>query len=172
MVPTKDGFVRCGWSHVPPTADSDYDWGNKKVIKSDIEDWKPDGSGEKKDISSEIWKGDSYLWFIYWMQNIPGANNGLMFKGKKRCPVQQGGEDIVISGIGTKGEDKRQSVVSADVQAVCVNPGEMQHIAMRLDDSLPRDRDADEQLLNGSPRCRCGRTGSPLRCEKTSRFPM
>lgn len=83
MVTTPDGFVRCGWSHIPPTADSDYDWGNKKTIKSDIEDWKPDGSGEKKDITSEIWKGDSYLWFIYWMQNMPGKDNGLKFEGKK-----------------------------------------------------------------------------------------
>ena len=83
MVPTADGFVRCGWSHVPPDADSDYDWGNKKVVKSDIEDWRPDGSGEKKDISSEIWKGDSYTWFIYWMQNMPGKDNGLKFNGKK-----------------------------------------------------------------------------------------
>jgi len=83
MVATSEGFYRCGWSHVPPAGDSDYDWGNKKVVKSDIEDWRPDGSGEKKDITSEIWKGDSYLWFIYWMQSMPGKDSGLKFEGKK-----------------------------------------------------------------------------------------
>ena len=83
MIPTKDGFYRCGWAHYAPNSESDYDWKNPRTVMSDIEDWKPDGSGEKKEITSTIWEGDSYKWFIYWMQSIPGMNNGLEYEGKK-----------------------------------------------------------------------------------------
>jgi hypothetical protein len=38
MVPTKEGFCRCGWAHYPPNAEGDYDWANKRVVTSDIED--------------------------------------------------------------------------------------------------------------------------------------
>ena len=82
MIPTKEGFYRCGWAHYPPNAEGDYDWANKRVVTSDIEDWKPDGSGEKKEITSSIWDGDSYKWFIYWMQSVPGMDNGLTDNGK------------------------------------------------------------------------------------------
>jgi hypothetical protein len=82
MIPTEEGFYRCGWAHYPPNAESDYDWRNKRVVLSDIEDWKPDGSGEKKEVTSSMWDGDSYKWFIYWMQSIPGMDNGLTDNGK------------------------------------------------------------------------------------------
>jgi len=82
MIPTKEGFYRCGWAHYPPNAEGDYDWRNKRVVMSDIEDWKPDGSGQKKAVSSAIWEGDSYKCFIYWMQSIPGRDTGLTYKGK------------------------------------------------------------------------------------------
>ena len=73
---------RCGWSHYPPNAEGDYDWGNKRYVMSDIEDWKPEGYGRKQSISSDRWAGDSLRWFIYWMQSHPGADNGLTYKGK------------------------------------------------------------------------------------------
>ena len=82
MIPTDEGFCRCGWAHYPPNGEGDYDWRNKRTVMSDIEDWKPDGSGEKKAVSSDIWEGDSYKWFIYWMQSIPGKDNGLTYNGK------------------------------------------------------------------------------------------
>jgi hypothetical protein len=82
MIPTKQGFYRCGWAHYPPNGESDYDWRNERVVMSDIEDWKPDGTGKKKPITSSIWDGDSYKWFIYWMQSVPGMNNGLTYNDK------------------------------------------------------------------------------------------
>ncbi|MFH0887973.1 MAG: serine hydrolase [Planctomycetota bacterium] len=69
----------CGWSHYPPNAEKDYNWANKRYVMSDIEDWKPDGSGEKQSMNCEKWQGNSLKWFIYWMQNIPGKNNGLVY---------------------------------------------------------------------------------------------
>lgn len=82
MIPTEEGFCRCGWSHYPPNALGDYDWQNKRVVMSDIEDWRPDGTGEKKPVTSDIWGSDSYTWFIYWIQSIPGKDNGLTHNGK------------------------------------------------------------------------------------------
>ncbi len=77
---TREG--RCGWSHYPPNAVRDYDWGNFESILTDIEDWKPDGTGQKQNINSRRWGRDSLTWFTYWMQSIPGRDNGLFFEGK------------------------------------------------------------------------------------------
>jgi hypothetical protein len=72
----------CGWSHYPPNAEKDYDWANKRFVETDIEDWKPDGGGTKQRINSDRWEGNSLKWFVYWMQNIPGAGSGLTFQGR------------------------------------------------------------------------------------------
>jgi len=72
----------CGWSHYPPNAEKDYDWANPRFVETDIEDWKPDGSGKKQSLNSERWQKNSLKWFVYWMQNIPGAGNGLRYGGK------------------------------------------------------------------------------------------
>lgn len=82
---------RCGWTHMPPNTTQDYDYTNTAVVLSDIEDWKPDNSGEKKNTSVETWKNIPYQWpsevpytfdqktetqfYIYWMQSYPGYQN-------------------------------------------------------------------------------------------------
>ncbi len=33
-------------------------------------------------MNCDRWHGNSLEWFTYWMQNIPGANNGLTYQGK------------------------------------------------------------------------------------------
>lgn len=78
----KPGEGRCGWSHFPPNGERDYDWQNPKKVWTDIEDWRPDGSGKKSQINCERWHGNSLCWFIYWMQNIPGAGNRLVHEGR------------------------------------------------------------------------------------------
>jgi len=72
----------CGWTHYPPNGERDYDWGNKRFVDSDIEDWKPDGTGKKQPINCDKWGANSLRWFVYWMQSIPGADNGLTYNGK------------------------------------------------------------------------------------------
>ncbi len=72
----------CGWAHYPPNAERDYDWANRRYVWTDIEDWRPDGSGQKKRINCERWHCNSLDWFIYWMQNLPGPNNGLAYWGR------------------------------------------------------------------------------------------
>jgi len=81
---------RCGWTHYPPNGIRDYDWNNENTVLSDCEDWKPDG-GAKKPINCRAWStdysgcaNDEGLSFkIWWMQNIPGKDNNLVYNGKK-----------------------------------------------------------------------------------------
>jgi hypothetical protein len=68
----------CGWAHYPPNAEQDYDWANKRYVETDIEDWKPDGSGRKQRMNCDRWGGDSLKWFVYWMQNIPGGQRSCL----------------------------------------------------------------------------------------------
>ncbi|MCB0209813.1 MAG: LamG domain-containing protein [Anaerolineae bacterium] len=77
----KPGEGRCGWAHFPPNGVRDYDWANPNFVWTDIEDWRPDG-GEKQHLNCRRWNSDSLTWFIYWMQNLPGANNGLTYRGR------------------------------------------------------------------------------------------
>jgi len=72
----------CGWAHYPPNGERDYDWANPKYVETDMDDWRPDGSGRKARLNCERWGGNSLRWFVYWMQHLPGPNNGLTFKGK------------------------------------------------------------------------------------------
>ena len=93
-----DGYAdstRLGWTHCPPNTTKGYDWDNKTSTLSDIEDWKPTG-GTKKLINSDRWlntslqnypslittkddynKDPQYKWLIFWMQSMPGYNNGI-----------------------------------------------------------------------------------------------
>lgn len=78
----RPGEGRCGWTHYPPNGRRDYDWANPQPVLTDIEDWRPDGGGRKRLLNADRWNRDSLTWFIYWMQNLPGANNGLTFRGR------------------------------------------------------------------------------------------
>ena len=81
---------RCGNTHNPPNSTGDYDYYNNTPVLSDCEDWRPDNSGQKKNVSAQTWGGLSYAWpsgppggnteaqfYIYWMQNMPGHQNGV-----------------------------------------------------------------------------------------------
>jgi uncharacterized protein (TIGR03437 family) len=81
---------RAGNTHYPPNAIADYNYDNKTLVLSDIEDWTPDNTGAKKMVNSDTWRnipfkrfgpeqnGDGGIneqWFIYWMQSMPGWGN-------------------------------------------------------------------------------------------------
>src|SRR5450631_1423755 len=85
---------RSGDTHHPPNADSDYDYQNPTPVLSDIEDWTPAGTGQKKDVSATTWGGIPYgwpggsadvpqltesQWYIYWMQAMPGYGNTIPY---------------------------------------------------------------------------------------------
>lgn len=76
------GDPHCGWAHYTPNSEKDYDWANPRYVTSDIEDWKPDWSGERKEMNCERWNCNSLDWFTLWMQSLPGKDNGLSYQGK------------------------------------------------------------------------------------------
>lgn len=102
-----DGRERgCGTVHYPVNATSDYQYNNDHHVLSDIEDWEPDGSGERTLVNSSNWirkitipynlPTSSYKsetsrvvigndpeggWLIYWFQSIPGEDNNLQYNG-------------------------------------------------------------------------------------------
>jgi hypothetical protein len=80
--PSQDLIRRCGWAHYPPNGEKDYDWENMGFATTDIEDWQPDSYGKTKMMNCRQWGCDGLGWFIYWMQNIPGKDNRLTFRGK------------------------------------------------------------------------------------------
>lgn len=89
----------CGWIHEPPNVPVDpnsaYIYNSTNVRQSDCEDWKPDGSGVKTNVSCSNWmlplygrsdcSGDAQTAFeVWWMQNLPGYGNPLYdTNGKK-----------------------------------------------------------------------------------------
>ncbi|MBI2767342.1 MAG: hypothetical protein HYX53_15710 [Chloroflexi bacterium] len=77
----KPGEGRCGWAHFPPNGTRDYDWANRRPIATDIEDWRPEG-GRRTSLDSRRWRSDSLTWFTYWMENLPGRDTGLAYRGR------------------------------------------------------------------------------------------
>ena len=96
----------CGTVHYPVNATSDYQYSNTHSVMSDIEDWKPDGTGNQKEINSNSWLTNIQIdatlptssykqetsrsvigndhhggWMIYWFRSIPGYQNGLEYDG-------------------------------------------------------------------------------------------
>jgi len=94
----KKGAWRAGNCHFPPNAEHDYDWANKRFVDSDIEDWRPEGFGKMKRINCDTWDGDGLKWFVYWMRSIPGAENGLSYKGRRLTNwwVYMGDYDLAV----------------------------------------------------------------------------
>ena len=82
---------RCGWTHMPPNTTEHYNYWSTSPVLSDIEDWRPDGTGGQIPVSANTWGGLTYAWpegvapddltqaqwYIYWMQNMPGYGNGI-----------------------------------------------------------------------------------------------
>jgi len=80
---------RAGWTHMPPNTVGNYDYLNATQVASDIEDWRPDGTGTKKPVSVSTWGTLRYpwpgiqefdqrveaQWYTYWFQNFPGRGN-------------------------------------------------------------------------------------------------
>ena len=96
----------CGTVHYPVNATSGYQYNNTHYVLSDIEDWKPDGTGERTLVNNDNWIREITIdydlptsdyksetsrnvigndphggWMIYWFQSIPGEDNNLQYNG-------------------------------------------------------------------------------------------
>jgi hypothetical protein len=82
----QNGVVNhCGWTHFPPNGQADYDWMNPLQVLSDCEDWNPAGTGVAKVVDCNTWScpdDDGVAFKVWWMQNHPGRNNGLVHNGQ------------------------------------------------------------------------------------------
>lgn len=78
----------CGDTHHPVNSSKDYDYQNSTQVLSNCADWKPDGSGATAQVDCHSWSGSSCIddgglsWYVWWMQNIPGKDNNLIYQGK------------------------------------------------------------------------------------------
>lgn len=84
---------RAGNTHFPVNTTVDYDYRNTTPVASDIEDWRPDGTGASKNLSALYWANLPYQWpeymalenlaepgwYVYWMQNMPGYGNTIPY---------------------------------------------------------------------------------------------
>ena len=84
------GTGRCGSTHYPPNSTVDYDYSNPNYVNSDIEDWRPDHSGQQIPVNKDTWLSVPYpwpqlgtqpfkfpdaQWYVFWMQAMPGCGN-------------------------------------------------------------------------------------------------
>ena len=98
-------FYRCGWTHYPPNmmeygqdgiSSHEYDWDNERFALSDCENWEPTVEGGLvESVDCHDWSGDNCsmhdpesanyrgaAFKIWWMQNIPGRGNQLVYQGR------------------------------------------------------------------------------------------
>jgi hypothetical protein len=73
-----NGQAGCGSCHYPPNAESDYDYGNKRIVSASADDWLnyPNFKGTKSDVTCETWGGPDYQrnYFVWWYTRFPKAN--------------------------------------------------------------------------------------------------
>ncbi|PIS21708.1 hypothetical protein COT51_01420 [candidate division WWE3 bacterium CG08_land_8_20_14_0_20_41_15] len=77
----------CGWTHFPPNARYDYDWNNSLSSNSNCNSWYLGNTAVFISINCASWgcpDSNTGLNFKkWWMQRIPGKENGLNFSGLK-----------------------------------------------------------------------------------------
>ncbi len=71
----------CGWAHYPPNAEKGYDYANTRFVSTDMEDWRPDGGGNRRSMNCQRWNCEELQWHLFWMQSLPGHDNRLTYKG-------------------------------------------------------------------------------------------
>lgn len=72
----------CGWAHMPPNTPTSYDYGNTTALPTRCEDWHPDQTGTVQNLNCNRWGCTDIGFFQWWMQNLPGKDNGLSYLGK------------------------------------------------------------------------------------------
>ncbi len=115
---------RAGWTHMPPNTTKHYDYTETMtLVESDIEDWTPDNSGKKTLVNVDTYGKLAYAfpeedhdkiqqlieskWYIYWMQNMPGHNNGIQYEKREMSNWWEFTADwdkAVSSGLGLVSE--------------------------------------------------------------------
>jgi len=78
------GNAGCGNVHFAPNSEKDYDWGNKRYVWSNCDDWLnyPNMTGKKRLVNCEEWGGgDIRLHHKWWLKHLP-KSKGIAPDGK------------------------------------------------------------------------------------------
>jgi len=68
------GMAACGNVHFAPSSEADYDWGNRRRVLSNADDWLnyPNFTGQIREVRCEEWGGgDIRLHHLWWMKRFP-----------------------------------------------------------------------------------------------------
>ncbi len=68
------GEAGCGKVHYAPNSDTDYDWGNQRIVWSTCDDWLnyPQLTGKRRQVNCAEWgNGDIRQHHIWWMKHLP-----------------------------------------------------------------------------------------------------
>ena len=71
----------CGNTHFPPNATRDYHYTHGDFVTTKCEDWHPDGSGASRTFTCSAWGCTEAGFYAWWMQNLPGYENGISRNG-------------------------------------------------------------------------------------------
>jgi hypothetical protein len=70
-----NGQAGCGSCHYPPNAENDYDYGNKRFVRSSADDWLnyPHLKGTMSEVNCETWGGPDYHrnYLVWWYTRFP-----------------------------------------------------------------------------------------------------
>jgi len=70
--------------HFAPNSERDYDWGNRRLVRSACDNWYdfPNLSGERRSVNSKEWGGgDIRLHHAWWYRHLPhveGETQGIL----------------------------------------------------------------------------------------------
>jgi hypothetical protein len=70
------GHASCGNVHFAPNSERDYDWGNRRPVTSDCDDWLefPHLTGRRRTVDCRDWgSGDMREHHLWWFRRIPHA---------------------------------------------------------------------------------------------------
>ena len=71
------GRAACGNVHFAPNSTFDYDWGNRRAVMSECDDWLsfPQLTGARRQVTCRDWgNGDMRLHHLWWFERIPHAD--------------------------------------------------------------------------------------------------
>jgi hypothetical protein len=81
---TDPGGAEVGTLHFAPNSEKDYDWGNKRKVKSRWQTWKnfPNLDGEPKEVVNDWGNGEIHAHHEWWFKLLPhitGARDGISY---------------------------------------------------------------------------------------------
>ena len=138
---------RSGWTHMPPNTTNHYDYASTTVVESDIADWRP-GGGQTTPVSVNTWASVPYNWptpwvdgetaqskaearreenwYVYWMQSMPGRDNGIPYGTGQLTNWWRFTGDwdgAIRDGYGLVTNPSRIAIRNDYVGGVALNPG-------------------------------------------------